>query len=80
MISVGPPAQGLEHGDVCAVAQLILDIVFQSKEGLTCSKYGKTRGQSQMGILIFFILILIPFKKKSKSQPFSGWRSSFPDL
>lgn len=53
MISVGPPAQGLENRDVCAVAQLILDIVFQRKEGPTCSKYGKTSSQSQMGILIF---------------------------
>lgn len=54
MISLGPPAQGLESRDVCAVAQLILDIVvFQRKKGPPCSKYGKTSGQSQMGILIF---------------------------
>lgn len=50
MISVGPPAQGLGNRDVCAVRDIV---VFQRKEGPTCSKYGKTSSQSQMRILIF---------------------------
>lgn len=59
MLSLGPPAQGLENSDVCAVLDIV---VFRGKRGPHVPSMAKPVARARWEFW-FLVLIVIPFRK-----------------